>query len=179
MPLSMNPADRWAPSRWWLVGCIALAWCLRLPVALQNRFHPDEALYGYWGLLIGRGGDPWLSTVPVYKPPIFPYLMAASCWLFGSSEFALRYVGLAAGILMVPLGALLAHTLYAQRWVSTLTGFLVTLSPFAILFCGTAFPDPLMVALGMAACLSATRGHSVTAGLLAGLSFAVKQTGLV
>ena len=175
----MNPADRWAPGRWWLVGCIALAWCLRLPVALQNRFHPDEALYGYWGLLIGRGGDPWLSTVPVYKPPIFPYLMAASYWLFGGSEFALRYVGLAAGILMVPLGAVLAHTLYAQRWVSTLTGFLVTLSPFAILFCGTAFPDPLMVALGMAACLSATRGHSVTAGLLAGLSFAVKQTGLV
>jgi hypothetical protein len=55
----------------------------------------------------------------------------------------------------------------------------VVLSPFAVVFSGTAFPDPLMVALGLVACVAAARGRPRWAGLLAGLSFAAKQTGLV
>jgi hypothetical protein len=55
----------------------------------------------------------------------------------------------------------------------------MALSPFAVVLSGTAFPDPLMVALGLASCVAAARGRSRWAGLLAGLSFAAKQTGLV
>jgi hypothetical protein len=54
----------------------------------------------------------------------------------------------------------------------------VALSPFAILFSATAFTDPLMVALGLGTCVAAARGRSGWAGLLAGLAFATKQTGL-
>ena len=162
-------------SRWALV---LLAWALRVPPTLDNRFHADEALYGYWGLLIGRGQDPWLTSVPVYKPPLLPYLVAGSQALFGNSEFTVRLGGLAAGLLMIPLVAALAHSLYRERWTATAAAIGITLSPFAILFSATAFTDPVMVTLGLAACVAAARGRPGWAGLLAGLACATKQTGL-
>ena len=171
-------SHRWGRDRWALVGLLLLAWALRLPPILENRFHPDEALYGYWGLLIGRGQDPWLATVPVYKPPLLPYLVAGAQALFGNSELAVRLPGLAAGLLIVPLAAALAYSLYRDRWAAVTAAVAVALSPFAILFSATAFTDLPMVALGLAACVVAARGRSGWAGLLAGLAIATKQTGL-
>ncbi len=171
-------AHRWGWSRWVLVALTLLAWALRLPPILDNRFHADEALYGYWGLLIGRGQDPWLAGVPVYKPPLLPYLVAGSQMLFGNSEFTVRLTGLTAGLLTVSLVAALASSLYRDRWTAVAAAVGVALSPFAILFSATAFTDPVMVVLGLAACVAAARGRPGWAGLLAGLAFAVKQTGL-
>jgi 4-amino-4-deoxy-L-arabinose transferase-like glycosyltransferase len=166
--------DRWVP-----VALLLLAWALRLPLALGNRFHADEALYAYWGLLIGRGRDPWLAAVPVYKPPLWPYLVAGSQALFGNSEFAVRLPGLAAGLLTIPLVAALSRALYRDRWAAVGAAVGVALSPFAILFSATAFTDAPMVALGLAACVAAARGRLGWAGLLAGLACATKQTGCV
>jgi len=178
---------RWGRDRWALVVLLLPAWALRLPPLLDNRFHADEALYGYWGLLIGRGQDPWLATVPAYKPPLLPYLAAGAQALFdglegsfgGGSEFAVRLTGLAAGLLTIPLVAALARSLYHNRWTAATAAVGIALSPFAILFSATAFTDPPMVALGLAACVMAARGRSGWAGLLAGLACATKQTGLM
>jgi hypothetical protein len=164
--------------RWTLLALVLLALALRLPPVLDNRFHPDEALYGYWGLLIALGRDPGLASVPVYKPPLLPYLIAGTQGLVGKSEFAVRLPGLASGVLAVPLTAALAHALYRNRWTAVSAAACVALSPFAILFSATAFTDPPMVALGLGACVAAARGRPGWAGLLAGLSFATKQTGL-
>lgn len=179
MPLYAMRTQGWGWDRWALMPLLLLTWALRLPPMLDNRFHPDEALYGYWGLLIGRGQDPWLATVPVYKPPLLPYLVAGAQALFGNCEFTVRLSGLAAGLLMIPLVATLACALYHERWTAVAAAVGVALSPFAILFSATAFPDPLMVALGLAACVAAARSRPAWAGLLAGLAFATKQTGLV
>jgi 4-amino-4-deoxy-L-arabinose transferase-like glycosyltransferase len=161
-----------------LLALLLLALALRLPPILDNRFHPDEALYGYWGLLIALGKDPGLVNVPVYKPPLLPYLIAGTQGLLSKSEFAVRLPGLMAGVLTIPLVAALTHTLYRDRWAAVTAAACVTLSPFAILFSATAFTDPPMVALGLGACLAAARNRPGWAGLLAGLSFATKQTGL-
>jgi hypothetical protein len=173
---------RWGQDRWALVALTLLAWALRLPPVFDNRFHADEALYGYWGLLIGRGQDPWLATALVYKPPLLPYLVAGTRALFGgcgrSSELAVRWPGLVAGLLMVPLVAALARSLYRSRWTAVAAAVIVALSPFAILFSATAFTDPPMVTLGLAACVAAVRARPGWAGLLAGLACATKQTGL-
>lgn len=168
----------WGRDRWALVALLLLGWVLRLPPSLGNRFHADEALYGYWGLLIGRGRDPWLATVPVYKPPLLPYLIAASQTLFGNSEFAVRLPGLAAGLLTIPLAAALSYSLYRSRRSAIGTAVCVVLSPFAILFSATAFTDPLMMVLGLGACVAAARGRAGSAGWLAGLALAAKQAGL-
>ena len=179
MPPDAVKTRRWGWDRWIQVTLVLLGWALRLPPALDNRFHADEALYAYWGLLIGRGRDPWLATVPVYKPPLLPYLLAATQALFGTSEFAVRMAGLAAGVVTVVLVAALCNTLYRHRAVVTGAAIAMALSPFAILFSATAFTDPVMVALGLGASVAAARGRHGWAGLLAGLSFATKQTGLV
>ena len=168
----------WGWDRWALVGFVLLGWALRLPPVLDNRLHADEALYAYWGLLIGRGRDPWLVGVPVYKPPLLAYLLASAQTLFGSSEFAARLPRLAAGIVTVVLVAALSQALYGDRRTAIGPAAAVALSPFAILFSATAFTDPVMVALGMGATTAMARGRPGRAGILAGLSFATKQTGL-
>lgn len=169
----------WGRFRWALVGLLLVAWTLRLPPLLHSPLHPDEALYGYWGLLISQGRDAWLRNVPVYKPPLLPYIVAGSQLLFGDSPVAVRLPGLVAGLVSVPLAGALAYALYEDRWTAAMAATGVALSPFAVVFSGTAFPDPLMVALGLAACVAAARDRPRWAGLLAGLSFAAKQTGLV
>ncbi len=170
---------RWARLRWVLVALLLLAWALRLPPLLHSSLHSDEALYGYWGLLIGHGRDPWLTSAPVDKPPLLPYALAGFQLLLEDAKVALRLPGLAAGMLTVPLTASLAHRLYGDRGTGAMAAIGVALSPFTVVFSGTAFPDPAMVALGTAACLAAVRGEAIWAGFLAALSLATKQTGLV
>jgi 4-amino-4-deoxy-L-arabinose transferase-like glycosyltransferase len=169
----------WGVHRWALVGLLLLAWGLRLPPLLEAPLHPDEALYGYWGLLIGRGRDPWLTSGPVYKPPLFPYLVAVFQFLLGDTTIALRFPGVMAGLLAVPLVGALARALYRDSWTALCATMAAALSPFAITFSGSAFTDPLMVTLGLGACAAAARGRTRWAGLLAGLSLVTKQTGLV
>ncbi|MCX7681707.1 MAG: hypothetical protein N2508_07065 [Anaerolineae bacterium] len=185
--LSLHPLStrRWGWERWALVFLILIGWCLRLRPLFDNRLHADEAWYGYWGLMIGRGGDPWLVHVPVDKPPLLPYLLALSELLIGSGagrpadELAVRWPGLTAGILTVPLTGALAGALYRHRGVALVAALGLALSPFAILFSATAFTDPPMVALGLAAVLAAARGRPGWAGLWSGLACATKQSGVL
>ncbi len=178
----MRPSQQrqgWGVYRWALVGLLLLAWGLRLPPLLETPLHPDEALYGYWGLLIGRGRDPWLTGDPVYKPPLFPYLVALFQLVLGDTAIALRFPGVMAGLLAVPLVGALTRALYGDLWTALCATMAAALSPFAITFSGSAFTDPVMVALGLGACAAAARGRVRWAGLLAGLSLVTKQTGLV
>jgi len=167
----------------------AVSWGLGTMVVGQHRLHPDEALYGYWGLLIARGHDPWLATVPVYKPPLLPYVLAGSLTLLPCSpsaplqlrcsEWAVRLPGLAAGMLTVALSGRLARRLYRDTLAGLVATLVTALSPFAVLFSATGFIDPLMVVLGLGGCVAATERRAGWAGFLAGLALAAKQTGLV
>lgn len=174
-----------------LVGSVVvclLAWGLRLAVMGRHRLHPDEALYGHWGLLILSGRDPWLAGVPAYKPPLLPYATFGSLWLLGcdpfvslqpaAAEWAVRLPGLVAGMATVALAGRLAARLYRDELAGLVAAAAVALSPFALLFSATGFIDPVMVALGLAACVTAAESRPGWAGALAGLAFAAKQTGL-
>lgn len=159
------------------VAFCLLAWGLQTAVVGAHRLHPDEALYGHWGLLILSGRDAWLATEPVYKPPLLPYLLYGSLSLLGPRELAVRLPGLLAGPATVGLAGRLAWQLYRDDLTSTMAMATVALSPLGILLFPTGFTDPLMVALGLGGCVAAARGRPGLGGLLAGLSFAAKQTG--
>jgi 4-amino-4-deoxy-L-arabinose transferase-like glycosyltransferase len=161
-----------------LCAACLLAWGLRLAMVAAHRLHPDEALYGHWGLLILSGRDPWLVGEPVYKPPLLPYLLAGSLALLGRSEWALRLPGVFAGTVAVALTARLARSLYGGSVTGLAAAWVTALLPFAFLFSATAFTDPLMVTLGLAGCAAAAAGRPGWAGVLAGLSVAAKQTGV-
>lgn len=161
---------------------------LRLEPWGQNRFLEDEALYAAWGLQIATGADPMLDGEPVDKPPLYPYVLAASFRLTGSTqggraaETAARLPSLLASVASVALVYALARALYPGQQddgLPALAALLLALSPFDVLFASTAFTDPLLVALGLGALLAAARGRAGTAGLLAGLAAATKQQGLL
>ncbi len=176
-----------------LLICLA-AFALRLGPLFDNRFHPDEALFSTWALKIARGENLLLTGVPVDKPPLLIYLSALSFFIFGQSELAARVPNLMASVVSVVLvwrlgvgksgiGRLAEDqstdyqsTIY--QFINLLPPLLLALSPFAILFAPTAFLDPMMVMLGLASLVAASRGRAGWAGIFLGLSFATKVQGL-
>ncbi|MBC7249295.1 MAG: glycosyltransferase family 39 protein [Anaerolineae bacterium] len=159
-----------------LVMLLLIGAAVRLPPLTANRFHPDEAIYSYWGRLIASGQDPLLLTYPVDKPPLVPYLLAAMFRIFGAREVTARLPGLVASLLTVALTYGLTRRIYGLG-PALLTTITMTLSPFNILFAPTAFTDPLMVMWVMAALWCAVGGRWFWAGVFLGLAMASKQQG--
>ena len=157
---------------------IAVAVVAPLGPLAANRFHHDEAVYSSWGLDIVSGRDLMVSGSPVDKPPLLLYLQALSFVLFGATEAAARLPSLAASIASVGLVYRLGQRLYS-RSSGLLAAFLLAVSPFAVLFAPTAFTDPLLVALVLAACLQAAQRRWTWAGILLGLAAMTKQQGVL
>ncbi len=186
----------------------AIAFALRLGPLFDNRFHPDEALFSTWALKIAHGENLLLTGVPVDKPPLLIYLSALSFFVFGQSELAARVPNLMASVISVVLvwrlgvgisghGKLAGdqpddesainqstnhqftdYQFTNYQFTDLLPPLLLALSPFAILFSPTAFLDPLMIMLGLASWVAASRGRAGWAGVLLGLAFATKVQGL-
>ncbi len=184
-----------------LIPILLLALALRMAPWGQNRFLEDEALYAYWGLQIATGADPMLDAEPVDKPPLHPYLLAltfllasplhaggseagaSSSLLAGETppgvlETAARLPSLFASLAAIALVYALGRHLYGDACTGLVAALLLALSPFDILFASTAFTDPLMTALTLAALLAVAKGRWAAAGLLSGLAFATKQQAL-
>ncbi len=174
---------------------------LRLGPLYDNRFHPDEALYSTWSLMVARGENVLLTGVPIDKPPLLIYLNAISFFVFGQSELAARVPNLIASVVSVALVWKLGRSklgisrlvngqpvasqpvnqstnLLSNQFTNLLPPLLFALSPFAISFAPTAFLDPLMIMFGLASLVAASRGRMGWAGVLLGLSFATKVQGL-
>jgi hypothetical protein len=151
---------------------------LRLSLIAGQRFHGDEAIYGYWGQLVAFGEDPLLLSVPLDKPPLFIYLLAAIFKWFGPTEVAARLISEAASLAAVALTYRLARQLFGQPEALLATA-VMALSPFNILFAATAFTDPLMVALVLAGMSLAAAGRWGWAGVMAGLAVATKQQAIL
>jgi len=147
--------------------CLA-AWGLRLGPLWVNRFHADEALYATWAQRIATWHDPLLVGVMPDKPPLFFYLTAGMLAVLGHTEVAARLINLSASVIAVALTSVL--------WPdgSGVAATVMALSPLAIAFAPTAFLDPLMVTLILAALVAVTRGRWGWGGLWLGLAAATK-----
>ncbi|MBI4630107.1 MAG: glycosyltransferase family 39 protein, partial [Chloroflexi bacterium] len=144
---------------------------------LQNRFHPDEALYASFARLIASGRDPMLHDVLVDKPPLPFYTMAASMMIFGGNEFAARLPHLIASVISLALIYRVGESLY-NRSTGALAVTLFALSPMAILFAITLFTDTMLIMFLLASILAITRRQWAWSGLWWGLAFACKQTAI-
>ncbi|MDH4208346.1 MAG: glycosyltransferase family 39 protein [Anaerolineae bacterium] len=155
---------------------IALAALVRVSLIAANRFHGDEALYSYWGLLVASGKDIFLRQgVIVDKPPVFLYTLALFFRIFGPSETAARLPNIISSLVsIVFVYHIVAHL--ADRRAALLSALFLCLSPFDIQFAPTAFTDPLMVAFVLGSFLLALRGRFFLAGVVAGLAVMTKPT---
>lgn len=154
---------------------LLLGLALRISVLVNEPLHQDEALYGYWGRLVSSGQDVTLATVPVDKPPLVPYLIAASQLAFGVSEFANRLPVLAASILSIPLLFVLARRLYRDSAVAGIAAAVMAVTPYPILMGATTFTDPVLVAWWLASCWCALGARWGWAGITLAMAFASKQ----
>lgn len=158
----------------WLLGLVAGASTLRFNALFANRFHADEALFASWARLIAVWRDPLLQTQPVDKPPLLFYLQALFYPLLGPFEWSARLPNLAASLLLVPLVGALAWHLYHDEVTAVISAALVTLAPLAVQFSATAFLDPLLTTLLVAALLAAVVRRPGWAGIWLGLALATK-----
>ena len=172
----MNPHPKHTNHIPWLSILLLAACALRVVYFTADRFHADEALYAGWALRT-LDGDPFLLSVPVDKPPLYLYTLAASLSVFGGSEFAARLPNLAASLIGIALLYQVGRHLYGAktaRWAA----FFLALAPFDILFARTAFTDPMLVMWTLLALYALLTNRSWAAGLAVGLAFATKQHAL-
>jgi 4-amino-4-deoxy-L-arabinose transferase-like glycosyltransferase len=160
------------------VLALLVAAALRRAPLLDNRFHPDEALYASYASRIASGRDPLLAGVLVDKPPLPFYLSSLSLALVGPGELAARLPSFYASLAGVALLYALARRLYGSA-LAAWAAWLLALSPFDVLFAVTAFIDPLLAAACLAFLWASAAGRPRPAGLLLALAFAVKQTALL
>ena len=140
-------------SRVVLLIILLLATALRIAAFFDNHFHADEALFASWARLIAIWRDPLLLAQPVDKPPLLFYLQALAFPLFGPLEWSARVPDMVASLLLVPLTAVFSWRLFGSSASALSAALLVAMSPMAIQFSGTAFTDPLLCALLVAALL--------------------------
>jgi len=177
IPSSPNLKSKIANPLWAIPALLAATFFRALPL-LENRFHPDEALYATFGRLIASGQGLLLSYLVVDKPPLSFYLTALSFLLVGQNELGARLPALFASVISVALLFALARRLYG-RGVAHLAAWALALSPFAILFSITVFIDPLLTAIGLWGLWITVANRPKVAGLALALAFATKQTGLM
>jgi 4-amino-4-deoxy-L-arabinose transferase-like glycosyltransferase len=163
-----------------MIALLLAATLFRTVPLLDNRFHPDEALYGSFARRIASGRDPLLSGVLVDKPPLGFYLMALGELIggHGRSELGVRLPSLYAGVVGVALLYALGRRLYSARTAALAAGLLAA-SPFTILFSITLFLDSLLAAAVLWALAAAARQRWWALAAALALGFAIKQTALL
>ncbi len=169
-----------SPHGFGIITALLAATLLRALPLLDNRFHPDEALYATFARHIASGHGLLLSYLVVDKPPLSFYVNGLSVALFGGNEFAVRLPNFFASLVSVAFVFALARRLYDRR-TAHLAAWILALSPFAILFSITVFIDPLLTALVLAglwaACAPQPRPRWI--GFIFALAYATKQTALL
>ena len=114
----------------------------------------------------------------VDKPPLFIYLLASLFGTLGASEEIARLPNQIAGAAALLLIYGIGLELYHSRRVALMAAAVLALSPISILFAPTAFTDPLMTTLLLAAVWWGLRGKPFLCGLGYGLALATKQDAL-
>lgn len=159
---------------------IGLAAVLRFHALFANHFHADEALFASWARLIAVWRDPLLQTQGVDKPPLLFYLQAMAYPLLGPVEWAARLPNFVASLLSIPLTSVLAWRISGNRLAGITAALFLALTPLSIQYSATAYIDPLMTTLLVAACVGMVRPSnktvSATRPLVAGLCFGLAIT---
>ncbi len=149
----------------------------RLPyVALIPLYH-DETATAIYALAIKLGEFMPLVNVDPYHGPVFPYLLAASLYLF-PSPFTPRILAMITGALTVGITYGLARAMGVGRPWATLAGLLMAANPIHILInshlADSSFIVPLFSTAFLAALARAVRRESgpwlIVAGALLGLA---------
>ena len=187
-------------SIYWLIGILVVSAVMRIVYLQEVRQAPDfsapevdAGFHDYWarGLAFGDWSlpevkaDPEIRTSAYFRPPAYPYFLAAIYSVAGPGYLAPRIVQMLLGLLSVFLAYLVM-----RRWVGEAVGLiaaaLVGSYWILIYYEGEFLEGPLMVLgiLGLTYLLLGwTRWlgwkHAILAGLVCGLSALVRPNALL
>jgi len=157
---------------------LALTVLLRLPAFFVDVFNSDETFLATQAQVIRDGGDLYREAAD-RKPPLVPYIYAASFAVTGTTAlWSVRVAAMLAVIMTALLLAFEARRRAGPRamWIA---GFLtvVALVAFAPQDGQAANFEIFMLPTMVAAVVLARRGHGTVAGVAAAFATLAKQTG--
>ncbi len=180
-----------ARTDWPLAIILLIALALRVAYASEIRNAPDfaspnadAAFHDYWarGLVSGNWAppageaDPKISSTPFLRPPGYPYFLAASYLVTGSSYAGARVIQFALGLANVVLAFLVARSIFGRR-AGFIAAALMSVAWPLIYFEGEFQDNVLLVTLGLALVFAVARWHTrpstrlaLAIGVVAGLS---------
>jgi 4-amino-4-deoxy-L-arabinose transferase-like glycosyltransferase len=139
------------------------------PISDANHYHAIAS-----NIAAGRGFAhpfPFADPVPqatAFRPPLYPGLLGAAYWLFGSHVFVAQVLNVALGTGVVVLVALVGHR-YAGRQAAIAAGGLAAVFPPLLANDGPPLSEPLGLALLLGTVLLLGARQTSWAGLTTGL----------
>jgi len=169
-----------------LIAILLLASVLRVykVSSLPLGLNIDEVSQGYnaYSLLL-TGRDRYGKLFPIlfksyesFQPPLYTYLTVFPMFLFGKTNFSVRFVSITSQLVVVCLTFLIMEKVFSKRkMLSLLSAFVVSISPWSIFFSryATEASLGLVLILGSIYFLITTERKKlriITAFLLLGLS---------
>ena len=187
---NLNPPPSWRTNRRDLGVVVVVAIAVRLAYLFDaarlptfDRPSADAALYLDHALRLVAAG--FLDPEVFFKPPLYPYALAAIAAIAGDSFFWLRFPGLLIGTATCGLAWFLGHRLFGRR-VALVAGSMLALHRTAVYFDGelleiglaTAVQTAALVLTLHAASRSGRRGP-LLAGIALGLGCVARPTFLL
>ncbi|MET0421519.1 MAG: glycosyltransferase family 39 protein [Acidimicrobiia bacterium] len=157
---------------------LALTFVLRFPAFFVPVFNSDETFLATQAHVIRDGGQLYEDAAD-RKPPVVPYVYAATFAFFGTSAlWSVRIVAMVAVALTALLLAVEARRRYGERagWIAGLM-FVGAMVAFAPQDGQAANFEVFMILPMVASIICARRGKGAAAGALIALSMMAKQTG--
>jgi hypothetical protein len=157
---------------------LLLTAALRLPAFFVDVFNSDETFLATQAHVINDGGNLYLEAAD-RKPPLVPYIYAATFDVFGTTDlWSVRVAAMVAGALTALLLAIEARRRYGRN-AAWMAGVLCVLAlvAFAPQDGQAANFEIFMLPAMTAAMLLARRGRGVSAGVAVAVATLAKQTG--
>jgi hypothetical protein len=179
-----KPADRtgrrnWARGPLLLLVLAAVAFAVHAPSLSNRSLNSDEAYAATQAQVLNRGGRLYVDTVD-RKPPVVPYLYAATFRVTGSDDLLpLRVLAVIADVVTALLLAAEARRRFGRDRAGMIAGllFLGGSAAFYATDFQTANFEVFMLPLMVAGFVLAARSRPVASGAAIGLATLTKQTG--
>ena len=179
-PPAASPGRRWSWTRGPLLVLVfaVVAIAVHAPSLSNRSLNSDEAYAATQAQVLNRGGRLYTDTVD-RKPPVVPYLYAATFRLTGSDNLlGVRILALIADVLTALLLAGEARRRFGRDHAGLIAGllFLASSAAFYATDFQTANFEVFMLPLMVAGFVLAVRHRPLAAGLALGVATLTKQT---
>jgi hypothetical protein len=161
-----------------LLTFVVVAFAVHVPIFSNRAWNSDEAYAATQAQVLNRGGRLYVDTVD-RKPPVLPYLYAATFWVTGSDDLVpVRILAVLADVVTALLLASEARRRLGRDRAGLIAGllFLGASAAFYATDFQTANFETFMLPTMVAGFVLAARARPLASGVAVGVATLTKQT---